>query len=729
MKRTTNRTNPNFKLFSRIDSFDPSRIINIDPSFPAPYNSLENALDIVNNLQTPPAFITNPYLIKLNAGVYNETTSATLILPDGVTIAGDSVFATVVNDTISSNSYPFITCTPGVSEIVNCEFLGSNITSTNNPTTKTNTLISMPSNATIISLTNVSLGGAETCLKSVGVGNVIGMTGNVFISAFPVDFTLPDIDDWTYNTFDIGIDLQNGRIKMTGTCAITDNTVVQGLPIPPFTLFPFTYGIKLTDSRLESTSLNIEGGLTGVYFLRSESAISAGAFNNNVIHFDIYDTQAVNLFSVKTEPATTWDIRVNDTTSTLTSTGCNFDTSMIDLSSANIKNIGLNYYDENLDNERGLHQLGNFIVGDINVPSETWLGQGSTNLSQLTLFKYNGSTFTDVTSDLTPSTATITTLFDDLTNSIFYIGNGSFSGIRWGITTIIDTGSGSIIYEYWNGSAWTELNTMNTEHLLPHGSYGPSSFSVVEEQDVRFNNNSLDSFTDSTVNSVTSKWVRIRIVSTITTSPALDFIKIFGSSTLIDENGVIQYFGKARTKLEIPFNMSFIDASGSTSPVDRTIYISQNLFTILTKNEYRVGDQSTFSFYVPVNLDSSTPLQIEFAYFSNSTSGSQVDFNFDIIYACLDETDQLYLTSGAAPATITKEKTVSFSLTPNQTNGGLMVIDSILLDMSDCIASINGDLIQTMMFRIERTSGNANRIVFKNIGLYGTTYITGLASN
>jgi len=76
------------------------------------------------------------------------------------------------------------------------------------------------------------------------------------------------------------------------------------------------------------------------------------------------------------------------------------------------------------------------------------------------------TTFTDKTDEVNSTTEAPFTLFDDspATGDILYIGSAhQFLGLKTVLSTAgVDSGSTAIDWEYWNGSAWTDLSETDT---------------------------------------------------------------------------------------------------------------------------------------------------------------------------------------------------------------------------------------------------------------------------
>lgn len=130
------------------------------------------------------------------------------------------------------------------------------------------------------------------------------------------------------------------------------------------------------------------------------------------------------------------------------------------------------------------------------------------------VFYYNGSTYTDNSTEAATETGTEFTVLSD-TNDYLYVGlSTTFAAIKFEMQT---RGSGlTLLAEYWNGSAWTDLEfsgnsfTDNTSNLESDG---------LIEFDVPGN------WATTTVNSVASKyWVRLSTTATPVTTPKAYYI-------------------------------------------------------------------------------------------------------------------------------------------------------------------------------------------------------------
>lgn len=120
------------------------------------------------------------------------------------------------------------------------------------------------------------------------------------------------------------------------------------------------------------------------------------------------------------------------------------------------------------------------------------------------VFLYNGSTYTDDTTEAGTDNGTQFALMAD-TSSYLYLGHATtFSGFSFAFQT---RGSGyTLDFQYWNGSAWTDL-TYSGNTFVDH----TSNF----ESDGLVNYSIPADWATTTVNAVTTKyWIRIKTTAT-----------------------------------------------------------------------------------------------------------------------------------------------------------------------------------------------------------------------
>jgi hypothetical protein len=130
------------------------------------------------------------------------------------------------------------------------------------------------------------------------------------------------------------------------------------------------------------------------------------------------------------------------------------------------------------------------------------------------VYSYNGSAYTDNTTEARLNGGTAFTMFpDNDTNDVFYIGmQNTFTQATFDLATL--GSSATRAWEYWNGSAWTTLTVTD----------GTSGFTA----DGTVTWTAPGSWATTSVNSVTLYWVRITQSVAPSTNPTVNSVTVTG---------------------------------------------------------------------------------------------------------------------------------------------------------------------------------------------------------
>ena len=418
-----------------------------------------------------------------------------------------------------------------------------------------------------------------------------------------------------------------------------------------------------------------------------------------------------------------------DATSSIFTNGVLFN-DVSNLTLGNTTNVSIDYFEEEQDNQLGRHILGNFTTGSKNVSSNSFMGQGSYQYAGINFFKTDDDiTYTDTTNNLRPSAASTTTIFDDLTNGVFYIGDDvKFYSLEYDVATVL---SGIIILEYWNGSAWTSLNNMTTQASRPYGSYENLIFTAVEEQDSRFDvrlTGATFNWSLSTINGSNKYWVRLRPSGTLTTSPVLNFLRVLYNSTKIDNEGILLKYGNARPYKNIIYDINLIQSAG-TPPSDQDIWFGEDSSLGRVRNELNTGDKFGFTFFAPNDLDSSSPFRIYLAYISTTTAATQADFVLQITVGNAHIGDQVYQSQASANGnTIRDQQQFPVSMPVNQTDGTLMHMSEFFAPIPFIKSrEIDGTLSELFHVEVIRTDTETANLVLIQLTILYLSFADGLS--
>ena len=324
--------------------------------------------------------------------------------------------------------------------------------------------------------------------------------------------------------------------------------------------------------------------------------------------------------------------------------------------------------------DEGLNIFGELHVGSPEFPSEAVFGEGDSYTRGMLIYTYNSSG-TGSYKDVTVSGSSIGDgLYIEFPNTgsgdAIYLAstiekNGDYTkhfGLKILSTQLVNTGSGIAIPEYYNGSSWIPFNFMLTDaagEYLPHGiDFGPETGSYHLRYDWRMNQDWATS--DLMGIGTDYYWARYRILLPILQSFRIEQMKIHSNRSEINEDGFIEYFGKARPFGTLPWDIN-LTRPGTENPADQNVWLSDNLDVGRSDNKFRAGstDRIGFNGYLPDDLDTSCPIQLQWSAVTDVTDGGNI--GWIVRWGWSTEGDSVYTGSVAAPTTSSNEQTSSLS--------------------------------------------------------------------
>ena len=267
-------------------------------------------------------------------------------------------------------------------------------------------------------------------------------------------------------------------------------------------------------------------------------------------------------------------------------------------------------YHTNKNGKTRQSMMGIINVGTVSEPSKMIIGEGSydiTNVAYLQNDNLQAGTWTDVTADAIEDNGAPFGLFASTTiGNCLYIGRDRVPmGCKIGIVT---PASGSIVWEKWDGVAWQPIYTMSTGAEQPF-IYSTAPFATVGSYHIRFGLRSDDPMPVLTLNGVSKKWVRARVVSTLSAVPTSEYILAHVSACKIGSDGYVEYFGDARTVKKQQWSIA--DMSGTKTQV----WASKHMTTPAVLLNNIVG----LSMLVTPDIDCSFPIKIQMNVVSDTT--------------------------------------------------------------------------------------------------------------
>jgi len=324
----------------------------------------------------------------------------------------------------------------------------------------------------------------------------------------------------------------------------------------------------------------------------------------------------------------------------------------------NITTAGGGSWIANTLNSEGITPTDNkeIAVGTPTAGREAVFGGGDSyaSLDSVKVYSYNGSSFTDRTSQIISTEGDSLSFDGTASDNMIYIASllddGSdklmFPGMKLLITTASDLGSGDIVFEIWDGSIWVEFNHQSTgsgDRYLPHGN---ELFEQTGSFQYLFDTRILKDWSKNDPMSLGTDyyWMRLRIDGNITTSPSIDHIKLHPKGrTEINADGTITFYGVSMPR--VPLNVGYGSwQAASDSPGDRDFSLADRLGVGRKENYFEDGitrDRTGFVVKLPYGLCTADPITLCFLFFSNEDRNAG-DVKFNIRWDTVTHGDRIY---------------------------------------------------------------------------------------
>ena len=338
------------------------------------------------------------------------------------------------------------------------------------------------------------------------------------------------------------------------------------------------------------------------------------------------------------------------------------------------------------EGDEGLNILGECHVGSPTRPTESVFGGGDSYTNGMIVFTESaGGSFVDVSVNARSISASTFTFPGIAIDNAIYIAsildNGTDVLEHFGIKALVNTaavkGIGSIIVEYWNGTAWVEIEAMEVESSGQYFPHACDYFSNTGSHHIRYNSQlAVDAWTknDPIIPAIGTEyyWIRFRIDSAITTAPIFEQFKIHTNRSEINADGWLEYFGKARPIGQLGLNFS------SARPFEgnmqsQTIYINEDIGVGFTQNKFTAtGDKTGIAGFLPFDFDTSSPIKLQWS--GMPTNNQTIEWTIRIDWVT-DNGSDLYFTTEPAASPGRKIVTVSKAITANEVSMFEAIID------------------------------------------------------
>jgi len=351
-----------------------------------------------------------------------------------------------------------------------------------------------------------------------------------------------------------------------------------------------TAGVVATGSGIVTVSaMTSEYCTTAIDSSASGTVEIAGSWIRNcTLAMDCGASGSISCMSVMVEDCTN-DVAVTDGTSEFRFSGGYLTHEKIDIGTASPV---MAYISETAGDE-SFNITAELRVGTEEQPKESSFGGGDSHVRGMSVFtNTNGEagTWADITSTVNVDDGSSAALFPGLTaeNTIYVGGNQKFTGLKADVTKAIVVGSGAVVSEYWDGSAWTSFATMSADAVSPYGQYANANLARVAVDQIRFDCPAMSDWATKDLDGTTAYWARYRITTTITTIPEVDIFKLHTNRTEINSDGRIENFGTGqRADTQIPIGQYVASASetpGSTNVSYATTIEGVNTHNVFANN-------------------------------------------------------------------------------------------------------------------------------------------------
>jgi len=376
-------------------------------------------------------------------------------------------------------------------------------------------------------------------------------------------------------------------------------------------------------------------------------------------------------------------------------------------------NINIKY---NATNYGNYYQaiLGDLQIGSANQPSRLGIGEGLYINNGIFIFSNSNlesGTWIDNTVGALSYTVPSFNLFPTgAVGECMYIGSDyDIFGFKISMITCTSTMAtlNDIVWEFWNGTTWVTFNVMQTYPSYPCHTYMNAFVSIVSVFNVRFGLSTNAPFVTKTLNGKTKKWIRYRIVNALSNVPSGEFVKIHTNSTVVNNDGYIEYFGNARIAKN--FQITNIYPSNST-PTSNELFITQNVSIGLTNNVFASGSLTKLGFCdkIETDIDISFPLKLNLAFVTNDASTG--DIVWTVRYGYTSAGFNVYLNSNDAPTSNTNIMSTQNIVTVNVNNNNTDLRTVIDIDIHNIPSNPSSSDKYILFMVLERDATNNNNL-------------------
>jgi hypothetical protein len=334
----------------------------------------------------------------------------------------------------------------------------------------------------------------------------------------------------------------------------------------------------------------------------------------------------------------TWDWLVNaalvGTNTELTLSGCSFRAERLSFPPAFAAGaaIGALFSDAGVENDRSYRCVSELSVGLPAMPRESSFGEGDSTTAGMVVYSDDGTgtSWVDNTTAAASSAGSTFSLFQSTAiGEEAYIGAidpREFYGIKADVTTALAYGTGTLVWDYYDGASWLPFDVMCTDADAPYEQYASQCFEAIQNYQVRFDADNFTGWATNSVNGTTAYWVRVTITGTVLgTVPVMQRIKLHTRRLEINPTGRVEYFGPQQPDFELPMALSDGFAHfGGAAPANKNLNVSANNYITIPNSAFSSGDGRSWLIPIQVGLDTCRDIAIDIEWAPSTAAAGTV---------------------------------------------------------------------------------------------------------
>lgn len=298
--------------------------------------------------------------------------------------------------------------------------------------------------------------------------------------------------------------------------------------------------------------------------------------------------------------------------------------------------------------------LGNVVFGTKRFPSKIAIGEGTYDIDGVVAFTNSNleeGDWNDVTlSSISDGHPPYNLFQGTAPGNCFYVGRDDNPvGVKIEIITEASgTSFEDIIWEYWNGADWIKFDTFQSSASPPYYTVRGSFVATPDKYQIRFGLSSSIAIGTKLLNTANKKWIRARVVNTLSSIPVAGYCKLHVNATEGDSDGFIEYYGNARQVDNLQEWSVALMKNLSDDSIHQDIYLNKKIGVRGRLFRKSTNDSITMTDFLPFEADLGFPFKIKFACVGDNVNAGNVKFTS--LWGTSNEGSSIYMDSSSATA-------------------------------------------------------------------------------